>query len=74
MDQVKEQIKFYTELLRAALLLKVACASGMASIILKNSYSGYERGLLVSGILLTFVLLIATTLLYNKIKNLIKKL
>ncbi len=75
MDQVKEQIKFYTELLRAVIVMLLASISGGISFVQKaERFSPRENYIMFLAIVLIFILLLATTFFTIRILQLIKKL
>ena len=75
MDQVKEQIKFYTELLRAVIVMLLASISGGISFVQKTeNFSPSENYIMFLAIVIIFILLLATTFFTIRILQLIKKL
>ncbi|MGV3767681.1 MAG: hypothetical protein ACO1NW_16210 [Chitinophagaceae bacterium] len=75
MDQVKEQIKFYTELLRAVIVMLLASISGGISFVQKTeNFSPSENYIVFLAIVIIFILLLATTFFTIRILQLIKKL
>lgn len=75
MDQVKEQIKFYTELLRAVIVMLLASISGGISFVQKTArFSPLENYMMFLAIVIIFILLLATTFFTIRIFQLIKKL
>jgi hypothetical protein len=73
-EQSKERIKYYTEWLRALLIIVLADLSGVISLMSKNDRNSVESVFLIFGIFGTFALIIGIIIACSFIIRYIKKI